>query len=196
MKTWKGALTRYWWVYVVDALVVILVFVTVFRTIMMPKKEERLAFFVITESASWKKGEELVNNPPAGIKKFEYRLSSKNSSYYSTLLESYGYEISDVLILPGTETNRELSSYHFAPISPRYVETLGSLGVLRYDEKAYGIKVYDANTKTNLLSDLSFPLEDMYLFFNKNSVQLGDLSQAKAGEEGRAVTMAKRLLQQ
>ena len=196
MKTRKGALTRYWWVYVVDALVVILVFVTVFRTIMMPKKEERLAFFITTESASWKKGEELVKNPPEGIKKFEYRLSSKNSSYHSTLLESYGYEISDVLILPGTETNQELSSYHFAPISPRYVEMLGSLGVLRYDEKAYGIKVYDANTKTNLLSDLSFPLEDMYLFFNKNSVQLGDLSQAKAGEEGRAVTMAKRLLQQ
>lgn len=195
------------WAYLAVILAVIFVWSWVYNVLTQIKTEEKVSVFIGTYSASFEKTKELNEVRPSYLKTVEVNAYTLNDGRFGTYLSVFGYETGDILILPESKVTAESCAGIFAEISAAYQavfaeykvdgESLGFYG----EDKVYGIKVYDKDSRKSLISCLNYVYEgkeeeNFYLFFNKKSVHLSDLTdESKRSEMNGAIDIAKRLLE-
>lgn len=195
------------WAYFACILFVILAWSWVFSYLTMIKTEEKVSVFIGSYSTSFEKTADLNENKPEYLKLVEVNAYSLKDDMFATYLSVFGLEMGDILILPESKLGKEseeianVCARYFAPVSVSYQAEFSNLGFYTAgtEAKAYGIKVHDKETHKSLISCLNFgegeEEENYYLFFNKKSVHLSDLSDSgQKTDMNGAIEVAKRLL--
>lgn len=206
------------WAYIVCIMAAIVIWSWVFGMITKIKPEEKVSVFIGSYSISFDKYEELNEGRPEYLKTVEVNAYSLNNNMFGQLLQIFGYEYGDILILPEDMIEEKSCAALFAEISVGYQAVFDGVEGkdLNYytntDEKVYGIKIFDKNNPTQKViecldygyrepqegqegSTQTTELKDYYLLFNKKSVHLSDLSDStKVSEMNGAIEVAKRLL--
>ena len=92
---------------------------------------------------------------------------SINNNYYEETLQTIGI-YSDLLIIPEKYLNNEEKAFSFSSIDKSYFEEinldLSNYELIIYNDKIYGIIIYDKNKNINLFKDkIVFENEDTYI---------------------------------
>lgn len=187
------------WIYIACVMVVVFAYSWIFGYLTTVKTEEKITVFIGSNSATFEKTEQLNEVRPDYLKVVEVRAYALSDSTYDTCLTIFGYEMGDILILPESNLKEETCGERYAEISADYQSKFDNLGWYEVDGKVYGIKIHDKQSHQSLIDCLDYGKEDdeqdYYLLFNKNSVHIGDLSDASAiNERNGALAIASELL--
>lgn len=187
------------WIYIASVMVVVFAYSWIFGYLTTVKTEEKITVFIGSNSATFEKAEYLNGARPDYLKMVEVRAYALSDSVYDTCLTIFGYETGDILLLPESNLNEQTCVDCYAEISVDYQSKFEHLGWYVVDGKVYGIKIHDKQSHESLIDCLDYGKDDdeqdYYLLFNKNSVHIGDLSDASAiNERNGALVIASMLL--
>lgn len=189
------------WAYVMCIFIAIMLWGWIFDLLTQIKTEEKVSVFIGSYTTGFEKTNELNQDRPEYLKVVEVNACSITDGTFKTLLNLFGYEVCDILILPESCLSKEGCAGYFAEISATYQGVFENLGYYTTDDgKAYGIKIYDKQTDEKAISSINYVAEgkekeNFYLLFNKKSVHLSDLSdEGKKSDMDGAIEIAKRLL--
>lgn len=199
-----------WWRYLLIIIASVALWSYVFSFITALKPEEKVTVFIgsyVTESNI--PYEYLDENKPEYLKAVEVSNNSIDPNF-GAILKVFGYGEADILILPESKISKDGVATLYSEISDEslslFPDEFGYF--LGENGKTYGIKVYDAETKTKLISFLDYvpdlkedaaesekeKVEDYYLLFNKNSLHLGSLAGSDNDDKmNGAITIAQKL---
>ena len=184
------------WAYALYAAVVVLVYGWAFRYLAQTPREAKLILFLASYSKSYDGEETLEAAKPEGIEELEIHAYPVNHSSYWQVFNTYGLEISDLLVLPESEVSEELCSEYFSSIALDVFQDIPNLGRYSFDGSVYGVKVHDKATGESLLPGLDYGSgekeEDSYLFFHEDSPHNGGLD--GKSEEGASLRFAREAL--
>ena len=182
-KTIKNINSK-WYLFALAAIVCPISAIYFVDLVNMPRNEETLTVFIA--SCSLENGnlvELLKENKPDYLRQINVNSRLINDEYYETYLTA-NLLSADMFILPESKaTSLEVGNY-FAPIEEATMERY-VLAPSYYQEKDvhYGIRLH---AKGGTLSNAYFTYslseqtdEDYYIFFNVNSMHIGDLSHEK-----------------
>lgn len=184
-----------WYIYFVSTILVVASFCIITNVKSEPKENEKINFIIVSHGVNNGLKSYLNDNKPSGIKKIEFRyvdLNTKNINYiFSTLRES-----ADFFILPLSyaENNPSITIKYSANIKVDYLnEKIDTSPTYYYSEDyAKGIKAYDKETKTGLLSDyIDYGEDNYYLFFTYNSKNIGKLNNS---DSEKAIDVLKEVI--
>lgn len=181
---------RNWVYFVLWLLAVILVWGIVFTFLNKPKKEESISLFFSVEKADTE-----AMNADFKTEKTKYLRNLEISAYssrmegFDTLLATRGRD-ADLLILPETYCEPSAMKALFYPMDHEMLKTVfgeeAECGKAECDGTIYGVKIYDkASNSGKAAAYFTFTYHDegglksegdYYLFFNKKSLHLGELS--------------------
>ena len=191
-------IARRWYVYVIWLFVSIIVATSAFSMITSAKKDERVSFFICADEETGGLAGALDERRPDGIKQINVTVAGASDPYYGLLLTTRGYSDADILILPETAFTEEDVRGAFAPLDEHlFKKEFGSATAYEADGVIYGIKVFDKKTGEGAAKGyLTYSKEgsetsDVYLFFNKKSVNLGALG--KCASDG-AIKLCKAFI--
>ena len=197
MKTFLRNISKNLWAYILWILFAVLLWLWLFGFLTRIKPEERVNVFIGSYSHSFDKYDELNNNRPDYIKKVFVSAYSVTSINFNVYLSVFGYNEGDIIILPESRVTDKSCTAHFSEISPFYQTELNNLGLYAVEDKVYGIKIHDKLTGESLVSCLDYGEtdEDFYLFFNRKSQHIANLSDGvKNGVGNGAIETAQGLL--
>lgn len=194
-----GKLKKNAWAYFAWLFIVVVAWGWVFHLITMTKTNEKIVFFFGTYSTSYVNKEKLEKKKPEYVKEIETYAYSIEQPNYASFLNTFGFQVSDILVLPGSKISLTDCQAAFSPISSEYQTQFSNYGFYEGDEKAWGIKVHEKGNPVSLISELDFgegdKEEDFYLFFNKKSIHISGLSGQDDGKGlTGAIEMAKALM--
>lgn len=181
MKKFLDHFIAKWYKYLIAFLFSIFIWILMVDLFIAPKKNEKIGIFI----GSYGISNEILEaiSKPDYIKEIEYYDVHVKESYYFVLFSSYASSGDfDIAILPESQF-RESDIQYYEKINQEILESsFGEMEYFRVNNNIYGIKVYDAETNTGLLTDYimyedSDALEeDYYLFFSNSSIHLGSLN--------------------
>lgn len=188
------------WAYIIFIIAVTFVWNMVFDSLTGIKSEEKVSVFIGSQSSGFEKTDTLNDESrPEYLKIVEVNAYSVEDYMFSTILNVSGYEKGDILILPESLARDEVCTKYFAEISEAYQAQFNNLGFCHVEDKVYGIKIHDKENHESLIDGIDYgegeKEENYYLFFNKKSLHLSDLSdESKKSEMDGAIIVARRLL--
>lgn len=197
----RQKIEKHIWVYVAWLLVAVAVWFWIFDGLTAYKREEKVNIFLSANTSRFEQ-RDILNDPanrPSYLEIVEVNAHSIRDSLFLRFLETQGQYDADILVLPQSYMANNLN--WFSPISTKYQEIFANLGwYSAKDGTVYGIKVYDAETGTSLISCLDFAPpagedgQDFYLVFHIDSPHLSDLSSGEPTTMNGAIELAKVLL--
>lgn len=198
MKTFLRRISKNLWAYIAWIVSAILFWLWLLGFLTRVKPEERVNVFIGSYSNSFEKYDELNEKRPENLKKIVVSAYSVTSLNFNVYLSVFGYNEGDIIILPESRVTDKSSTSHFSEISVNYQTELNNLGLYEVGDKVYGLKIHDKQSNESLITCLDYGEtgEDFYLFFNKKSRHIGDLSGSGTyGEADGAIKVAKELLE-
>lgn len=188
------------WAYIICILAVACIWSLVFDSLTSIKTKEKVSVFIGSYSAGFDEVDKLNDgNRPEYLKIVKVNAYQVGSYMFPTFLNILGYETGDILILPESLVVEERCAGSFAEISEVYQAQFENLGFYQLQNKVYGIKIHDKENHESLIDGIDYgegeKEEDFYMFFNKKSMHLSDLSdESKESEMDGAIQVAWRLL--
>ena len=188
------------WAYIICILAVAFIWSLVFDSLTSIKTEEKVSVFIGSYSAGFDGVDRLNDeNRTEYLKIVKVNAYQIGSYMFPTFLNVLGYETGDILILPESLVVEERCAGSFAEISEVYQTQFENLGFYQLQNKVYGIKIHDKENHESLIDGIDYgegeKEEDFYMFFNKKSMHLSDLSdESKESEMDGAIQVAWRLL--
>lgn len=176
-----------WYLYLIAIVISVVVFCLSITIKTNPSKLEKVNFFLGTYDALTSDlDKELESQSSDDIKQINITFSFYGSSSFEYVYETTRSEM-DFYILPLSFLNSNESRYvYFADLNEAYLnEYFGTeLSYLHYDATTVGIKVYDHLTKEGYFKDYvtyatGSSEEDFYLFYNRQSQNLGNINESK-----------------
>ena len=181
-----------WWYYVLWLVLVVVGFEAVFSFLTRPKDEESVYFFCGVEGARTDDiYADLEKIKPEYVKNIEvYAVSSRIDSFDSLFI-TRGQTSADIYVLPDSYCQENFMQAYFYPMDMTQIKAIfgedADAGLTVYDGVAYGVKIYDAKTSeakgpayftyTYVGEDgEKHSVGDYYIFFNKKSMHLGELT--------------------
>ena len=194
----------YW--YVIAAVICIFVWMWVFGLLTAPKKEETVFVFIASYGAEQGLSERLNSSDvlPSGISEVNitYEMADEPDYIFYTRYSSALKNTADIVILPQSRLMMfgEDSFLYFCELPQDWVtEKFADMETVTHAGAVYGIKVYDAQTHTGVMTDVIDYLppdggteEDYYLLFPCQSVHVGTQISQKAISDS-AVLVAERI---
>ncbi len=174
-----------WYLFVVWAAISVFLWVWIAGLITRPTAKEKLSVFVCSENCGQ---EELVSKlqsvRPEYVEELGFKWVGTSDSMFKVYYDAFAVYESDVIIMPADKLS-EVSYVDFYELDEEVAERL--FGVCEFykteNRAAYGIKI-DAEKSLGKQTENAV----YYLFFNKKSLHLGELSGSRL--DG-AITFAK-----
>lgn len=187
------------WAYILWIILVVVVWTVLFGYLTRIKTEEKVCVFIGSQSINFDKSEELNEKRPEYLKEVEVNAYSVNDGMFATFLNIFGYEMSDIFILPESSLSEDDCPQHYAEISETYREQFVNLGFYSVDNKVYGIRIHERGNAESLINCIDFgegdKEEDYYMLFNVKSIHLSDLSdESKQNQMDGAIKIAQEML--
>lgn len=169
-------------IYVSWFLIVVLFWIWLFGILTRVKPEDKVSIFSGTYSTKFSKYDDInyQENRPEGIDVVAVNAYDVREDSFSAVLQVNGYGEADILILPKSQVNNH--TYRFTPIPSEMEQKLVAggftMGAYLDNETCYGMKIYDADSRTSLIPWLCFEqddsalAEDFYLLFNVDSLHI------------------------
>jgi hypothetical protein len=176
---------KYWYLYVVTAVMGSFVINYTTRLINMPRNEETITIFVasISDSAPNLKPA-LEKAKPDYLREINIVTVKYNGYNFDSKYTAYGKGDADIIILPKSKINDSTLLTYYQPFQENfiddYIETSGYYNHPQ-SQKSYGICVHTKGQNNNDLitySDNSFD-DDYYAFFAQGSKHIGELNDVK-----------------
>lgn len=176
----KKSFFHLWPIYLVIIFAVGFVFSWAIDLKTAPKKEEKLDFCMCLNNLDVSGlTTRIKENNTHELKEINYQKLFPNLVQFDQLYFALEQNV-DFFVIPNGILDNKFTTYYryFAPLTNEYItNNLGSgVETYTYEDKIYGIKIYDQATDKGLSSDLiqyknaTIDKKDFYLFLNKNSV--------------------------
>ena len=182
MKDFFVHLKRRWFVYVAVAIVIIPSLLFILDAVTKPTKEQKVSMFLSCYSCSDELSVQINENLPEGLREFDLGDFSQDETFYATYFNTYGKD-ADLVVLPQKYSDMCSCDSYFIELDEQKVKARygDNVKFYYYEGKAYGIKVFDKETKSGMSSSKIQYFKDgaeenSYLFFGKNSMHLGDFA--------------------
>ena len=178
MKRFKQIIKKSWWIFLIYFLVCFFVVDSINKSITRDKEDETLFIFVATNDIDNENFYKYINSiKDPYLKKVTYRYV-KNEAFeleqiYNTTLLSW----CDIVILPESKIITNKLDYFINIDLNKANNYFNNQSYYVYNDKNYGIKLYDNASKNGkLTSYLEYGNEDYYIFLRANSLHMGDLN--------------------
>ncbi len=167
------------WIRYLIALILIFIFwLIVVDVLVAVKPENKIGIFIGAYGISQKLDECI--DKPAEIEEIEIYDVNINEDYYFVIFSAY-ISNCDFSIVNEKQFRESDIQYYLDLEEDKILSYFGEQEYYFVNDKIYGIKIYDGKTKVGILNDLitydgEESEDDYYLFFNKDSMHLGELN--------------------
>lgn len=187
MKDFLKDFKSKWFFYIPLAVLIIVLQCFALDVVTKPAIEETVSMFLTCNSCDEMLLSEINDDLPEGIRRFDLGIFSRDNSFYGPYFNTYGKD-SDMVVLTQKFSDMCDCAKYFAPIDEELIKSrLGDVELFYYNDVPYGVKIYDKDTKEGMATDRidyckDGEEENVYLFFNVNSVHIGELSENSVDE--------------
>lgn len=182
MKDFFVHLKRRWYIYVAVAIVIIPLLLFILDAVTKPTNEQKISMFLSCYSCNEELSVRINENLPEGIREFDLGDFSQDETFYASYFNTYGKD-ADLVVLSQKYSDMCSCDSYFIELEEERVKARYGDNVEFYyfEGKAYGIKVFDKETKSGIASnEIQYckegEEENSYLFFGKGSKHLGDFA--------------------
>ena len=184
MKKFFASISRIWYAYVIAIIVGVLLIDYGFNVINLPRNEETITFFIVSEGndLSNLKGV-LENNKPSYLREINVYGARRESAEFKTYFDIYGKANSDVVILPESKIDEDILLNYYSSFPIDYINTFMEEVETYKSEKNelhYGVKIHAKGEDNGLITYKSEDFdEDYYAFFVSSSIHIGKLASSE-----------------
>ena len=186
---------RKWVIYLFIAILLIIFACFALDIVARVEPEDKVMIFMTCEGHDERIVDILNEDTPENIKKVEIGFFSPNETFYAPYFSTFGKDAEIVTLTQKFSDMCDCKSY-FAPLDEEMMlARYGEVEFYRQDGVAYGIKIYDADSKGGMADKYidyygRGEEENAYLFFGKDSLHIGDLYE-NSTDEGALVILEK-----
>ena len=185
MKNVISKLTSKWYYFLVSLIIISVSFSLLINTISTPKRNESVTLFIASNGVGESFERKINEDLPDYLMKVFINAKNENDQYVGQSFATSGIQLSDAFILPNNFLDASEYSSLCYDLDTSYINEYCNYNFeyIYYDNKAYGIKMYDKNSRNGLAKKyISYSTNhDYYMFFNKSSLQLGKLNDTNDG---------------
>ncbi len=169
-----------WLRYLIALILIFIFWLVIIDTLIAVKPENKIGIFIGAYGISATLDEHIEK--PSDIEEIEIFDVNINEDYYFVIFSAYASSGDfDFSIVNEKQFRESDIQYYLILDEQKLTSYFGEQEYYRVNDQIYGIKIYDGETKTGILTDaivydFEDQAEDYYLFFYKNSTHLGELN--------------------
>ena len=173
---------RKWVIYLFIAILLIIFECFAIDMAARVQPEDKVVIFLTCEAHDEKILDILNEDLPNEIKKVEIGFFSTNETFFAPYFSTFGKDSDIVTLTQKFSDMCDCESYFVALDEGKITARYGDVEFYRQNGVAYGVKIYDGNTKEGIADEYidyykDGEEENTYLFFVKNSLHIGDLNE-------------------
>ena len=174
-------LKQKWYLYLAIAVLIVGVQCASLDIATRHSSDEKVTIFLTCNSYDETLSSIINEDLPNGIKSFNVEVFDQDGTYYGAYFNTYGKESDLVTLTQKFADICECDSYFVRLDEEKVKALLGDVEFYYYNGEAYGIKIFDKETKNGMATDYIKYFqegmeENVYMFFGKNSKHIGDFS--------------------
>lgn len=187
MKSFIKDIKSKWFFYIPLAILIIVLQCFALDAVTKPEKEEKVSMFLTCNSCDEMLSVSINEDLPDDIRTFDLGIFSQDNVFYGPYFNTYGKD-SDMVVLTQRFSDICECDKYFMPLNEDVIRSyFGDVEFFYYQSIPYGIKIFDKDTKEGMATDRieyckEGEEENVYLFFNANSVHVGELSSNSVDE--------------
>ena len=172
-----------WFLYLSIAIIIVVLQCFALDAATKPGENERVSVFLTCYSVDEQLSASINESLPEGIRSFDVGSFDPENTFYAPYFTTFGRD-ADLVALPQKFSDMCDCEKYFASIDEEEITSrFGNVEFFYYNGKAYGIKIFDKNTKTGIATDYiqycrEGQEENIYLFFGLSSRHIGKLSES------------------
>ena len=186
---------RKWVIYLFIAILLIIFECFAIDMAARVQPEDKVLIFMTCEAHDEKIVDILNEDLPKEIKKVEIGFFSPNETFFAPYFSTFGKDADIVTLTQKFSDMCDCESYFAVLNEEEIVARYGEVEFYCQNGVAYGIKIYDGDTKEGIADEYvdyykDGEEENTYLFFGRDSIHIGDLFE-KSNDDSALVILEK-----